>query len=69
MAGVIRKSVAFEGEDEQKVVALQNKLGLGERGFSAALRIMIRAFEMPFGEERFKLTAAGHEALNQETVE
>jgi hypothetical protein len=42
---VVRQNVAFEPQDYDAVVALAQEKGLGSRGFSAAVRMIIREWQ------------------------
>lgn len=42
MSSIIRKSVAFEQVDIESVNEQAQRKGLGSRGFSAALRMIVR---------------------------
>jgi hypothetical protein len=60
MGSVVRRSVAFETEDINEVDALRKKKGLGNKGFSAAVRMIIREWaELT----RFSITEKGKQAL------
>ena len=62
---VIRKNVALENEDVECVESLAKRKGLGTRGFSSALRMIIREW---FDQEKqhIRITDAGREALELE---
>lgn len=65
MGSIIRRNVAFEEVDMEIVQDVQHKRGLGKRGFSAALRMIIRAWAGKDDEERVHITEAGREAINE----
>ena len=44
MESVVRKSVAFEPSDLEAVKKVAKENGLGRRGFSAAVRMIIRRY-------------------------
>jgi hypothetical protein len=60
----VRRSVALEDVDIETVDKLAEEKGLGARGFSAALRMIIR--EWIGYESRFRITEQGREALEEE---
>ena len=63
MTAIIRRSVALEEEDIQQISLLASRKGLGSRGFSAALRMIIREW-VGFNEnDRVHITRAGQTAL------
>ena len=65
MSAIIRRSVALEEEDIKQITQLAGRKGLGSRGFSAALRMIIREW-VGFNEnDRVRITRAGQAALDQ----
>ena len=64
--GIIRKNVALEPEDYKAIEAVRSSKGLGSRGFSAALRLIIRHWVENKSNERVRITEAGREALKED---
>ena len=66
MGNIIRRNVALEQEDVREVEHLRRSKGLGIRGFSAALRMIIREWAESCADDRVRITEAGREALRKE---
>jgi hypothetical protein len=62
MNETITKNVVFEKKDYLIVKKFAEKKGLGIRGFSAALRMIIRAFDE---NDHIRITEAGLTALGE----
>ena len=62
MAKLILRNVSLEKEDYEIVHRVAEKNGFGAKGFSAALRFIIRTFDR---NERVKITEAGLAALGE----
>lgn len=57
------RNVSLEQTDFSIVQSFALKTGLGGKGFSAALRMIIREWSEHKAEQRVKITAAGQAAL------
>ena len=62
MTKLILRNVSLELEDYEIVSKFARENGLGGKGFSAALRFIIRTFDR---NERVKITEAGLTALGE----
>ncbi len=62
MDKTIRKSIAFQAEDEQTVAQLMKELGIGR---SAAIRLILRDWKR--NNDRYSITESGRHLLNSET--
>ena len=65
MSAIIRRSVSLEEEDMQLISQLADRKGLGSRGFSAALRMIIREWVGFSENDRVRITQAGQAALGE----
>jgi hypothetical protein len=63
MSKLILRNVSLEQEDYKIVRQVAEENGFGAKGFSAALRFIIRTFDR---NERVKITEAGLAALDEQ---